>query len=117
MPVTSVVARLPWKQIIAYLPEVARAAKTVWSHWDGRQNPEIDPTASVEQQLNVIAKRIQSLEANEKEQAAVVSQIADQLEGLALGLKETAAQQTIVLRVAIVALLLSIGALAAVFVT
>ena len=108
---------LPWKQIITYLPEVATAAKTVWNHWEGKPKPEIDPNASVDRQLDPIAKRIAALEANEKEQAAVVSQIAEQLEGIALGLRETAARQALALRMSAVAIVVSIGAMLVVLVT
>lgn len=107
---------LPWKQLITYLPEVASAAKTVWNHWEGKPKPEIDPNASVDRQLEAIAKRIAALEANEKEQAAVVSQIAEQLEGIALGLKETAARQALALRMAAVATVVSIAAAVATFI-
>ncbi|HEY0961272.1 MAG TPA: hypothetical protein VGE69_02840 [Pseudomonadales bacterium] len=107
---------LPWTQIIKYLPEVATAAKVVWNHWDGKPKPEIDPTASVDRQLDAVAKRIAALEANEKQQAAVVSQIADQLQGIATGLSETAAQQKTALRLSIAAMLLSVGALVVAFI-
>ena len=104
---------LPWTQIIKYLPEVAGAAKVVWSHWEGKPKPEIDPTASVDRQLDAVAKRIAALEANEKEQAAIVSQIADQLQGIATGLSETSARQKLVLRLSIAAVAMSAGALVA----
>lgn len=103
---------LPWKLLITHLPEVARAAKTVWHHYQDKPRPEIDPNMSVDRQLEAIAKRIAALEANEKEQGAVVSQIADQLEGLALGLKETAARQAMSLRLSVAALLVAVAALA-----
>ena len=102
---------LPWKLVITHLPEVARAAKTVWNHYQGKPRPEIDPNMSVERQLDAVAKRIAALEANEKEQALVVGQIAEQLEGIAQGLKETSARQTITTRLSVVALLLSIAAM------
>ena len=107
---------LPWTQLIKYLPEVASAAKTVWNHWEGKPKPEIDPTATVERQLDAVAKRIAALEANEKEQAAIVSQLADQLQGIALGLKETAARQMLALRLAVAALVLAAAALIVAFV-
>jgi hypothetical protein len=106
---------LPWTQIIRYLPEVASAAKVVWNQWDGKPKPVIDPTQSVGQQLEAVANRIAALEANEKEQAAVVSQIADQLQGIATGLSETAARQVLVLRLSVAALVVSLCALGVAF--
>ena len=106
---------LPWTQIIKYLPEVASAAKIVWNQWDNKPNPEIDPHASVDRQLEAVAKRIAALEANEKEQAALVSQIADQLQGIATGLSETAARQATVLRLSVAALVVAIVALVEAF--
>lgn len=101
---------LPWKQIIVYLPEVAKAARAAWNYWDGKPQPVIDPAQSVEAQLEAISKRIVALETNEKQQAEVVSQIADQLEGIALGLKETAARQAMALRLAVAAMIVAVGA-------
>lgn len=106
---------LPWTQIIKYLPEVASAARIVWSQWDNKPKPEIDPNSSVERQLDAVAQRIAALEANEKEQAAVVTQIADQLQGIATGLSETASRQTVVLRLSVAALALSLCALGVAF--
>jgi len=97
MPAASVVnaaSKLPWKQMIQLLPEVTRAAKRIWTYWESRpaQRP-IDPSSSVASQVAAVAERVQALESNEKSQSEVISQIADQLQGLAVGLKETAARQ------------------------
>lgn len=115
MAVTTVAAaasKLPWKTIILLLPDVAKAAKAIWNQWDSKPKPEpIDPAASVASQIAAAAKRIQTLEANEKTQSEVVSQIAEQLEGLASGLKETAARQTVLLRLSAGSLVLSVCAI------
>lgn len=111
-------SKVPWKQILILLPDVAKAAKAIWNQWDTKPKPEpIDPSASVASQIIAAAKRIQALEENEKNQSEIVSQIADQLEGLASGLRETAARQTLILRLFIGSLMLSTCAIVVSFVT
>lgn len=101
----SVAAKIPWKQLIVLIPDVTKAAKTIWKQWDSKPKPEpIDPTATVTTQIAAISKRIQALESNELSQSKVVSEVADQLQGIATGLKETAARQALTLWLAIGAL-------------
>ena len=111
MAVPAVVAKIPWKQLIVLIPDVVKAARDIWKRWDSKPKPEpIDPNASITEQISKISSRIQSLENNEASQSKVVSEIADQLQGIAIGLKETAARQTQVIWLSIGASILSICA-------
>lgn len=115
--VATVASKLPWKTIILLLPDVAKAAKSIWNQWESKPKPEpIDPAASIASQIAAAAKRIKTLEANEKIQSEIVSQIAEQLEGLASGLKETAARQTLLLRLSAGSIVISVCALVVSFV-
>jgi hypothetical protein len=89
----SVAAKLPWKQIIASLPTVVSTAQRLWQDWRTTPTPKpIDTSASLETQILGLSKRVEALEINERTQAEVVSQIAEQLQGVAAGLKEQSAR-------------------------
>ena len=116
--VVSAASKVPWKQILILLPDVAKAAKAIWNQWDSKPKPQpIDPAASVASQIAAAAQRIEALETNEKNQSEVVSQIAEQLEGLASGLRETVSRQVLILRLSIGSLVLSACALVVSFVS
>jgi hypothetical protein len=81
-----------------------------------RPKPEpIDSTATMNAQLAAISERILALENNEARQSKLVSEMADQLQVIAVGLEETAARQTLVMWVAIGASAVSIVSLVATF--
>lgn len=112
----SAATKIPWTQLIGLIPDVAKAAKGIWKQWDSKPKPPpIDPTATVTSQIAAISKRVQALEINETSQAKLVSEIADQLQGIATGLKETAARQTLIMWLAVAAALMSALALVAAF--
>ena len=104
--------KIPWKQILVYLPDVAKAAKGIWKTFDSKPKPApIDPNASASAQIKAIAERMQALEAHQKSESEVVARIAEQLEGIAAGLKETAARQALVLKIAAGSSVLAVVAL------
>lgn len=108
----AVATKIPWKQLIVLVPEVVRAAKEFLKQWDSKPKPEpIDPNASTNSQISAISKRIQALESNETNQLKVISEIADQLQAISTGLKETANRQTYILWLAIVASTISVCAM------
>jgi len=112
MAASAAATKIPWKQLIVLIPDVVKAAKGIWKQWDSKPKPEpIDKTASPDSQIIAISKRIQALESNETNQSKVVSEIADQLQVIAIGLKETANRQTLVLWLSIVASVISVCAL------
>lgn len=109
----SVAAKLPWKQIIASLPAVVATAQRLWQAWRTTPTPKpIDTSASLETQILGLGKRVEALETNEKSQAEVVSQIAEQLQGVAAGLKEQSARMgRLVIGVSVLAIgLVALGA-------
>ena len=80
----TVAAVIPWKEILRHLPAVVVAARELWNHWSSRpRRGPVDPNADVRTQLAAVAERLAALEAAETDQAKVVSQIAEQLEGIA----------------------------------
>lgn len=107
----SVATKLPWTQIIASLPTVVATAQRLWQGWRAAPEPKpIDPGASLETQILALDERIEALQINEKAQAEVVSQIAEQLQGLATGLVRLR-QLVIATSVIFLALLVALGAL------
>jgi hypothetical protein len=80
----AVAAAIPWSVILKTLPEVVFAAKELWDRWSSRsRRAAIDPNADVKAQLGAIGERLAALEAAETDQAKLVSQIAEQLQGVA----------------------------------
>src|SRR5260221_8540402 len=76
-------AAIPWKVILQALPTVVVTAKDLWNHWSSRKSAPVDPHADVRTQLASVAERLAALESAETEQAKIVSQIAEQLQGIA----------------------------------
>jgi hypothetical protein len=80
----AVVAAIPWKVILHALPTIVVTAKDLWNHWSSRpRTAPVDPNGDVRTQLASIAERLAALESAETEQAKLVSQIAEQLQGIA----------------------------------
>jgi hypothetical protein len=115
----SVAAKLPWKQIIASLPTVVSTAQRLWQDWRATPTPKpIDTSASLETQILGLSKRVEALELNERTQAEVVSQLAEQLQGVAAGLKEQSTRVgRLVIAVSVLAVaLVALGVIAVMFV-
>lgn len=107
-----VAAGIPWKQLILLAPDIAKGAKAIWGQWKSKPVPEpIDANKPPGDQLAAISKRLLALEANEANQSRLVSEMADQVQVIAVGLRETAARQTVIIWVASAALLLAITGL------
>lgn len=105
--------KIPWKQLIILIPDVVKTAKSVWKQWDSKPKPEpIDPTASINSQVSAISKRIQDLESNETNQSKLVSEIAEQLQVIATGLRETANRQIFIMWLSVGAAIISACSLA-----
>ena len=79
----AVAAAIPWRVILQALPAVVVTAKDLWNHWSSRKSPQLDPHADARTQLAAMAERLAALESAETEQARIVSQIAEQLQGIA----------------------------------
>jgi hypothetical protein len=91
----SVASSLPWKQIIKHLPEVVEAARELMKRWRSKpQTAPIDPSVALDAQVKSLTQRVASFEDNERAQSEVVSQLAEQLQAVVAGLKETTARQT-----------------------
>ncbi|NJC32290.1 O-phosphoseryl-tRNA(Cys) synthetase [Xanthomonas arboricola] len=110
--------KIPWKQVLMYLPDVAKAAKGIWKTFESKPKPSpVDPNASISAQIATIAQRINTVEVHQKSEAEVVAHIAEQLEGLALGLKETAARQAVAMKVSVGSAVVALSALAVALIT
>ena len=80
----AVAAAIPWKVILQALPPLVVSAKDLWNHWSSRpKTPPVDPNADVRTQLASVAQRLAALESAETDQAKLVSQMAEQLQGIA----------------------------------
>jgi hypothetical protein len=74
---------VPWSTILQALPTVVVTAKDLWQHWSSRKSAPVDPHADARTQLASVAEKLAALESAETEQAKIVSQIAEQLQGIA----------------------------------
>ena len=98
MAVGALVTKLPWKQLILMLPDIAKTAKDIWNQWDSKPKPKpIDTNTPFTDQIYSISDRIEALEINEANQSKVVADIAEQLQGIAIGLKQTASRQVFII--------------------
>jgi len=80
----AIAAAIPWKMIIQALPTVVVTAKELWNHWSSKpKTTPVDPNADVRTQLASVAERLAALESAETDQAKLISQIAEQLQGIA----------------------------------
>ena len=79
-----VAAAIPWSVILNALPTVVVTAKELWNHWSSRPKAAaLDPNADVKTQLASVLERLAALENVETGQAKLVSQMAEQLQGIA----------------------------------
>jgi len=80
----AVAAAIPWKVILKALPVVVVTAKELWNYWSSRpRTAPVDPNADVTTQLVSVGERLEALESAEAAQAKLVSQMAEQLQGIA----------------------------------
>ena len=80
----AVAAVIPWKVILQALPTLVVTAKELWNHWSSRpKTAPVDPNADVRTQLASVAQRLEALESAETDQTKLVSQMAEQLQGIA----------------------------------
>ncbi len=80
----AVAAVIPWKMILQALPTLVVTARDLWNHRSSRpKTAPVDPNADVRTQLASIAERLVALESAETDQARLISQMAEQLQGIA----------------------------------
>ena len=80
----AVAAAIPWKVILKALPVVVVTAKELWNYWSSRpRTAPVDPNADMTTQLVSVGERLAALESAETVQAKLVSQMAEQLQGVA----------------------------------
>jgi len=79
----AVAAVIPWKMILQALPTLVVTAKDLWKHWSSRPKAAVDPSSDVRTQLASVAQRLEALESAETDQTRLVSQMAEQLQGIA----------------------------------
>jgi hypothetical protein len=80
----AVAAAIPWKVILKALPIVVVTARELWNHWSSRPKAApVDANADVRTQLASVGERLAALESAETDQAKLVSQMAEQLQGIA----------------------------------
>lgn len=81
MPVAAVI---PWAVILKALPTVVVTARELWKHWSSRpKTAPVDPKADVKTQLASVAQRLEALESAETDQTKLISEMAEQLQGIA----------------------------------
>ena len=80
----AIAAAIPWTMILRALPTVVVTARELWNRWSSRpRTAPIDPKADVRTQLASVAERLVALESAETDQTRLISQMAEQLQGIA----------------------------------
>ena len=80
----AVAVAIPWRVILKALPTIVVTARELWNQWSSRpKTAPVGPNADVSTQLASVAQRLATLESAETGQAKLVSQIAEQLQGIA----------------------------------
>jgi hypothetical protein len=80
----AIAAAIPWTMILRALPTVVVAARELWNRWSSRPRAApLDPHADVRTQLASVAERLVALESAETDQTKLISQMAEQLQGIA----------------------------------
>ena len=80
----AVAAAIPWAVILKALPTIVVTARELWNHWSSRPKAApVDPNADVKTQLASVAERLVALESAETDQTKLISEIAEQLQGIA----------------------------------
>lgn len=99
---------IPWRVLIAGAPAIAKAANVLLA----ANRPPEKPTASADD-LRLLAHRVSALEAQDHANAALLKQMADQLDGLTTATEVLAARLRWLTAAAVSAAVLSIAALVA----
>ena len=91
-----VATQIPWKELIKIIPTVVVAAKELWNKWSSKtQPPLVDPQSEMKIQIATIVGRLQALESSEVDQANLMKQITEQLQGISTGLTEVSDRSSI----------------------
>ena len=78
------IAAIPWKVVVNALPAIVDTARKLFEAWLSRPKvPPVDPNADVRTQLASMMEKFAALELAELDQAKLVSQMAEQLQGIA----------------------------------
>lgn len=75
---------IPWKSVLTNLPLLIEAAKKLADALASRgKEPPIDPNADIKSQVSALVEKLQLLSEEEAKQAVLISQVTQQLTGIA----------------------------------
>lgn len=106
---TTALKVIPWSVLWAQAPAIIDASRKLWVR--ARESKSVTATPERPVDAGGIDVRLAALESNEKSQAALLEQIAAQIEGLTLGLEVIAARVRLALGLSAAALVIA-GSLA-----
>jgi uncharacterized protein (UPF0335 family) len=109
IPIAAIAASIPWKDLLMAAPTILAAAQKLRK--PGNQQSPSQAAATKEPDVGALVKRIERLEESEVKQAALVKELAEQLNGVTEAMRVVALRTTIALGLSGVAALLAIAGL------
>lgn len=106
-----------WEEVVRHAPKIVEAARVLYESNRQRQQrsadpsgppPGPDPAAALKTRLADLEAQVRRLQENETQQAALVSDMAKQLEAVTKSLETLAVRTTLLLWVSVAALLLGL---------
>lgn len=107
-----------WEEVVRHAPKIVEAARVLYETNRQRQQrsanpssppPGPDPAAGLKTRLDDLEAQVRRLQDNETQQAALVADMAKQLEAVTTSLEALAARATLLLWVSGAALLLGLA--------
>ena len=95
---------IPWSTLLSQAPSIIETSRKLFS-----RVPPAAPPERHQVDLNELRTRLEALEANERSQAELLRQVADQMQRLTLGLEVIAARARLGLALGIIALVGMLG--------
>jgi hypothetical protein len=103
---------IPWDQVLRHGPRVLDAATALFEKWQARRPEPVNPhDEAPSNPLQVVERRLQTLESAEAEQSALVREMAREMQGMAAELQRQRQRNRIALALAGAGLALSVIAL------
>lgn len=104
--------KIPWEELVKLIPALVVSAKELWNKWGSNQKqPPVDTEAEIKTQIAAIIERLEVLETSKVDQANLMKQIAEQLQGISTGLAEVSRRSSIALLAGICSIVISLTAL------
>jgi uncharacterized protein (UPF0335 family) len=111
IPIAAIAASIPWKDLLMAAPNILAAAEKLRKPGNQQSASQAQAVGAKEPDVRALVKRIERLEESEVKRAALVKELAAQLNGVTEAVRVVALRTTIALGLSAVAALLAIAGL------